>query len=270
MKKILIVLLSLTLVVCCVCVPAFASDASNGYCPSSGDSHNYSDGVCADCGYTCTHMYDGGKCSYCSMVDPDFVALFTVLFDYEAELWNFSLSLSDTVLSGSVTPSQFVALSFSDYGRRVSVNGIEFIPFDIFLEDYGDLFESEPLGLNFVLFFDDELPYFYVPALDCNLFVYEFLFAVEAIDYALPLSTVEDEEEFAAFVMSEEVFGSLVTEVRYSTDVLGSIGQVFNSAISWVGTVAQTIAGEPLLLIGVIIGFIGLGVGLFCRLSRLR
>ena len=33
-------------------------------------------------------------------------------------------------------------------------------------------------------------------------------------------------------------------------------------------TVAETVAGNPLLLIGVVIGFIGTGIGLFSRLLR--
>ena len=50
------------------------------------------------------------------------------------------------------------------------------------------------------------------------------------------------------------------------TDLLANIGEVFTSAVGWVGTVADTIAGEPLLLIGVVLGFIGVGVGLFRRM----
>lgn len=48
--------------------------------------------------------------------------------------------------------------------------------------------------------------------------------------------------------------------------LLTTIGEVFTSAIGWVGTVADTITGEPLLLIGVVLGFIGVGVGLFRRM----
>lgn len=34
------------------------------------------------------------------------------------------------------------------------------------------------------------------------------------------------------------------------TELLATIGTVFTAAVGWVGTVATTIAGEPLLLIG--------------------
>ena len=48
--------------------------------------------------------------------------------------------------------------------------------------------------------------------------------------------------------------------------LLSTIGDVFGAAIGWVGTVADTIAGEPLLLIGCVLGFVGVGVGLFRRM----
>ena len=49
--------------------------------------------------------------------------------------------------------------------------------------------------------------------------------------------------------------------------LLTSIGSVFTSAIGWVGTVASTIAGEPILLLAwVAVPMCGLGVGMFKRL----
>ena len=50
------------------------------------------------------------------------------------------------------------------------------------------------------------------------------------------------------------------------TSLLATITEVFTSAVGWVGTVAETISGEPLLLIGCVMGFIGVGVGLFRRM----
>lgn len=49
-------------------------------------------------------------------------------------------------------------------------------------------------------------------------------------------------------------------------EILNSITTVFAEAVEWVGTVATTIANTPLLLIGVVIGFVGVGVGLFRRM----
>ena len=51
-------------------------------------------------------------------------------------------------------------------------------------------------------------------------------------------------------------------------NMLSTITQVFTAAVGWVGTVAETVAGNPLLLVGVVIGFIGTGIGLFSRLLR--
>lgn len=46
---------------------------------------------------------------------------------------------------------------------------------------------------------------------------------------------------------------------------------MFTAAISWVGTVASTIAGEPILLLACVgIPLCGLGVGLFKRLLSAR
>lgn len=55
------------------------------------------------------------------------------------------------------------------------------------------------------------------------------------------------------------------------SSLLESIGSVFTAAIGWVGTVASTIAGQPILLIAcVAIPLCGLGVGMFKRLLSAR
>lgn len=51
--------------------------------------------------------------------------------------------------------------------------------------------------------------------------------------------------------------------------LLTTITSVFTSAVGWVGTVASTIADNPILLIGCVLGFIGVGVGLFKRMFRI-
>lgn len=48
--------------------------------------------------------------------------------------------------------------------------------------------------------------------------------------------------------------------------VISTIGTVFNGALGWASTVANTVTGTPLLLFGVVLGFIGVGIGLFKRL----
>lgn len=48
--------------------------------------------------------------------------------------------------------------------------------------------------------------------------------------------------------------------------ILTAVSNVFTSAISWVGTVANTVTSQPILLVFAIIPLVGLGVGLFKRL----
>ena len=50
------------------------------------------------------------------------------------------------------------------------------------------------------------------------------------------------------------------------TTILSSITEIFTAGVSWMGTVSDTVAGNPLLLFGVLISFIGVGIGLFKRL----
>ena len=50
------------------------------------------------------------------------------------------------------------------------------------------------------------------------------------------------------------------------TSIISAITEIFTGAISWLGTVSDTVAANPLLLFGVLISFIGVGIGLFKRL----
>ena len=54
-------------------------------------------------------------------------------------------------------------------------------------------------------------------------------------------------------------------------DMISAISTVFTSAIGWVGTVASTIAGQPILLLACVgIPLCGLGIGMFKRLLSSR
>lgn len=48
--------------------------------------------------------------------------------------------------------------------------------------------------------------------------------------------------------------------------LLSTITEVFTAAVGWIGTVADVIAGNPLLLVGIVFSFIGIGISLFGRL----
>lgn len=53
--------------------------------------------------------------------------------------------------------------------------------------------------------------------------------------------------------------------------LISAVSTVFTSAIGWVGEVASTIAGQPILLLAcVAIPLCGLGVGMFKRLLSAR
>jgi len=54
-------------------------------------------------------------------------------------------------------------------------------------------------------------------------------------------------------------------------DIIATITSVFTAAIGWVGTVASTIAGQPILLLAVVgVPLCGLGIGMFKRLLSTR
>ena len=55
------------------------------------------------------------------------------------------------------------------------------------------------------------------------------------------------------------------------TEMIAAIPCLFTAAIGWVGTVASTIAAQPILLLACVgVPLCGLGVGLFKRLLSAR
>ena len=55
------------------------------------------------------------------------------------------------------------------------------------------------------------------------------------------------------------------------TEIISAITSIFTAAIGWVGTVASTIAAQPILLLACVgVPLCGLGVGLFKRLLSAR
>ena len=51
--------------------------------------------------------------------------------------------------------------------------------------------------------------------------------------------------------------------------IISDIGSIVTGAVSWVGSFVGAITDNPLILMFVIIGFVGLGVGLIKRLIRM-
>lgn len=61
-----------------------------------------------------------------------------------------------------------------------------------------------------------------------------------------------------------------MAEVSTMESILSSVGQVFTSAVSWMGELIDVIVAEPALMLTVIcVPLVGLGVGLLGRLIRL-
>ena len=54
-------------------------------------------------------------------------------------------------------------------------------------------------------------------------------------------------------------------------NLLTNVGSVFTEAIGWVGDVASTIAGQPILLLACVgVPLCGIGIGMFKRLLSSR
>lgn len=53
------------------------------------------------------------------------------------------------------------------------------------------------------------------------------------------------------------------------SDIITAISTLVTNSITWLGSFATAITGNPLLLIFVITAFVGLGVGLIGRIIRL-
>lgn len=53
-------------------------------------------------------------------------------------------------------------------------------------------------------------------------------------------------------------------------NLMTTVGGIFTEAISWVGDVATTITGQPILLLFCTLPLVGLGVGLFKRLININ
>lgn len=51
------------------------------------------------------------------------------------------------------------------------------------------------------------------------------------------------------------------------SELLSSVGAVFTQCVTWVGTVASTIAAQPILLLSCVgVPLCGIGIGMFKRL----
>lgn len=52
-------------------------------------------------------------------------------------------------------------------------------------------------------------------------------------------------------------------------DIISAVGSVVTAAVGWISQFVTVITGNPILLIGIVVSFVGLGVGLIKRLMRI-
>lgn len=69
--------------------------------------------------------------------------------------------------------------------------------------------------------------------------------------------------------MKEGILTSLTPDVGSLSAIINDIGSLVTGSVSWIGSFVGAITSNPLILMFVIVGFVGLGVGLIKRLTRL-
>lgn len=71
------------------------------------------------------------------------------------------------------------------------------------------------------------------------------------------------------FIFLLEATGGSAATVATMAGLLAEVTSILSSAVGWVNTIATTIANTPILLLGVVLPFVGFGVGLLRRMLRL-
>lgn len=69
--------------------------------------------------------------------------------------------------------------------------------------------------------------------------------------------------------MKEGILTSPTPAVGSLAAIINDIGSLVTGSVTWIGKFVGAITDNPLILMFVIIGFVGLGVGLIKRLTRL-
>lgn len=69
--------------------------------------------------------------------------------------------------------------------------------------------------------------------------------------------------------MKEGILTSPTPDVGSLSAIINDIGSLVTGSVSWIGSFVGAITSNPLILMFVIVGFVGLGVGLIKRLTRL-
>lgn len=61
-----------------------------------------------------------------------------------------------------------------------------------------------------------------------------------------------------------------MTSTLTVSSLVSDVGTIFTGAMTWAGDVGDAIAGNPLLLMFVLVPIVGLGVGIFRRMLGIR
>ena len=69
--------------------------------------------------------------------------------------------------------------------------------------------------------------------------------------------------------MKEGILTPSTPAVGSLAAIISDIGSLVTGSVTWIGSFVGAITSNPLILMFVIVGFVGLGVGLIKRLTRL-
>lgn len=221
-------------------LPAFASSEecdmnghmwSDGYCSVCGDSceHSWTEGVCAICGMTCTHDWIDGTCQLCGM---------PCTHDW--------------------SPSGYCCICGAPCYHDI-VDGVCQICGYVDVTPLCEHLANEVF--DGVCYIDTNSMHHYV----CSLCGFELDLGEHPVGADVACEICQELSLVGIPIVDEANPSSGFS----LSALLSSISAVFSSIPSLVNVVVDVIVHQPLLLLGCIVGFVGLGVGLFKRLTRL-
>ena len=267
MKKILCLLLTLSLVVCCLCVPVFATEVTE-----SCTEHSYVNGICSVCNVTCVHQYndDVPGCDFCSYCAPH--QLYFSVWDYNAEtgFWKFGYELfcEDYLIVSNFTDGTAEGSldSFISYWRGAVRQGSSVYLNDVYIDfgwlEDGDISEFDLICLDDV----------WLITADCidGYFPFDLLVAMFNGDALTTEFIHESMEEDGISVVdlcvsALESEGIVVNRVSGNTP-LSDIGNTLESFLGMVSSAAHAVATNPILLVSFSLSFLCFGIFIFRRI----
>lgn len=261
MQKIFLTLAAVCLSLTCLASPAFADDSGAacahealnmayeiGYCDSSLQVTLVTRLTCTDCGKLLSWQ-DRQVGMFDSIgIDPS---------DYDCNLTFNGIPVSVGEAWQLAEEAVYVHSEQDGFAELCELNGQYFV----YVDEY-DAYVPLALLLDCML-----------PNTDLTLSEYALLADMDdaALDDMLQELNAMGYDVTPA---SPAAFALLVVESGIpfvlsssKTSLVSGVTQVFTAVIGWAGTVASVVASQPLLLMGLIFGFLGIGIGLFRRIS---